>query len=264
MRRSAPSTIRSSESVKSASLHLVVAAAGGGQRGLVDEVAQVGADHPGRRGGERVEVDVRRRAARRGCAPRGSAARPVWSGGFTVTRRSNRPGPQQRRVEDLGAVRRRDHDHALGAGEAVHLGQDLVQRLLALVVAAAECVRAAAGAADRVELVDEDDRRRRRLGLGEQVAHAARADADDRLDELRRRDREERHRRLAGDRPREQRLAGARQARTAARPSARSRRGAVYRSGLRRKSTTSASSSSASSMPATSSNVTRLAVASGS
>ena len=67
---------------------------------------------------------------------------------------------------------------------------------------------AAARTADRVELVDEDDRRRLLLRLAEQVAHARGADADDRLDELRGRHREERRARLAGDGPREQRLAG--------------------------------------------------------
>ena len=134
--------------------------------------------------------------------------RPARSGGLTVTRRSNRPGPQQRRVEDLGAVGRGQHDHALVAGEAVHLGEDLVERLLPLVVAA-ERLRAAAGPADRVQLVDEDDRRRDLLGLVEQVTHPAGADADDHLDELRGRHREERHLGLAGHRAGQQRLAGA-------------------------------------------------------
>ena len=92
-------------------------------------------------------------------------------------------------------------------GEPVHLGEDLVERLLALVVAA-DRRAAAARAADRVELVDEDDRRRRLLGLLEQVAHPAGADADDHLDELRRREREERHVGLAGHGARQQRLAG--------------------------------------------------------
>ncbi len=56
---------------------------------------------------------------------------------------------QQRRVEDLGAVGRAEHDH-VGAGlEAVHLGEDLVERLLALVVAAAETADAAASASAR-------------------------------------------------------------------------------------------------------------------
>ena len=140
--------------------------------------------------------------------------RPSLSGAGTVTRRSKRPGPQQRGVEDLGAVGRREHDHRVALLEAVHLGQDLVERLLALVVAAAERARAArAAAADRVHLVDEDDRRRGFLGVLEQVAHARGADADDRLDELGRGDREERHARLPRDRAREQRLARARPAR---------------------------------------------------
>ena len=102
------------------------------------------------------------------------------------------------------------HDHAGRRVEAVHLGEDLVERLLALVVAAADARAGAAGAPDRVELVDEDDRRRGLLGLGEQAPHARGADADDDLDELARGDREERHAGLAGDGAREQRLAGAR------------------------------------------------------
>ena len=47
------------------------------------------------------------------------------------------PGAQQRRVEHVGAVGRGEHDHRLGGFEAVDFGQDLVERLLALVVGAA-------------------------------------------------------------------------------------------------------------------------------
>src|SRR5580765_995563 len=113
-------------------------------------------------------------------------------------------------VEDVRTVGRADHDHVGGGVEPVHLGQDLVQRLLALVVAAAEAGHAGgARAADRVQLVDEHDRGRLGLGLREQVADARGADADDRLDELGRRHGEERRVGLAGHRPREQRLARA-------------------------------------------------------
>ena len=119
------------------------------------------------------------------------------------------PGPQQSGVEHVGPVGRAEHDHADRRVEPVHLGEDLVERLLALVVTADDAAAAAAGAADRVQLVDEDDRRGGLLGLLEQVAHARGADADDRLDELRRRRREERHAGLAGDGAREQRLARA-------------------------------------------------------
>ena len=134
-------------------------------------------------------------------------ARPSRSGRSTTIWRSKRPGPQQGRVEDVGAVGGGDQDDVVLRLEAVHLDEELVERLLALVVAAAEA--GAAVAADGVDLVDEDDAGRVLLGLLEEVAHAAGADADEHLDEVRARDREERHAGLAGDRARQQRLAGA-------------------------------------------------------
>ena len=115
-------------------------------------------------------------------------------------------GAQQRGVEDVGAVRRRDQDDVGLDVEAVHLDEQLVEGLLALVVAAAHA--GAAVAADGVDLVDEDDGRRVLLGLLEQVAHAARADTDEHLDEVGTRDRVERHAGLAGDGAGEQGLAG--------------------------------------------------------
>ena len=115
-------------------------------------------------------------------------------------------GAQERGVEDVGAVRRRDEDDVRLGVEAVHLDEQLVQGLLALVVPAAEA--GAAVAADRVDLVDEDDGRRVLLGLVEEVAHAAGADADEHLDEVRTGDRVERHARLTGDGAGEERLAG--------------------------------------------------------
>ena len=153
------------------------------------------------------------------------ASRPARSGGCTATRRSKRPGRSSAGSSTSGRLVARDHDHARRRVEPVHLGEDLVQRLLALVVAAAEAGDARrARAADRVELVDEDDRRRGLLRLREEVAHARRADADDRLDELGRGHREERDVGLAGDRPREQRLARARRAARAARRAGSGRR----------------------------------------
>ena len=66
-------------------------------------------------------------------------------------------GPQQRRVEHVGPVGGGHHDDRLGRLEAVHLAEDLVERLLALVGAAAEA--GAAHPADGVDLVDEEDAR---------------------------------------------------------------------------------------------------------
>ena len=85
------------------------------------------------------------------------ACRPFRSGAPTGICRSNRPGTQQRRVEDVGPVGGGDQDDAALGLEAVHLHQQLVQRLFALVVTAAHA--GAAVPADGVDLVDEDDRR---------------------------------------------------------------------------------------------------------
>src|SRR2546430_2397621 len=66
--------------------------------------------------------------------------------------------------------------------------------------------------ADGIDFIDEDDAGRILLGLLEHVAHARRADADEHLDEIGTRNREERHVGFAGDGAGEQGLAGARRA----------------------------------------------------
>ncbi len=115
---------------------------------------------------------------------------------------------QQCRIEHLGAVGRAHDDDALARIEAVHLRQQLIQGLLALLVAAKRTLDA--HLAERVELVDEDDARRLCFSLLEQVADARRADTDEHLDELGPAQAEERHVRLAGDGAGEQRLPRAR------------------------------------------------------
>src|ERR1700754_4979640 len=72
-----------------------------------------------------------------------------------------------RRVERVEPVGRGDADHAAIGVEAVELDEQLVERLLALVVAA---VRAAAALlAERVELVEEDHGRLVAAGVGGQT-----------------------------------------------------------------------------------------------
>ena len=62
-------------------------------------------------------------------------------------------GPQQRRIQDLWAVRRRQEDHAGARIEAVELGQELVERLFLFIVAADRSRHTAA--AKRIEFVNE-------------------------------------------------------------------------------------------------------------
>lgn len=117
---------------------------------------------------------------------------------------------QQRRIQHVGTVGGRDHDHAFTAFKAVHLDQQLVQGLLALVMPAAET--GTAMAAHRIDFVNENDAGRVLLGLLEHVAHTARADADKHFNEVRTGDAEERHLGFAGDGAGQQRLAGTRRA----------------------------------------------------
>ena len=116
--------------------------------------------------------------------------------------------PQQRRIEDVRPVGRREQDHAFIRFEPVHLDEQLIERLLALVVPAAQ--PGAAMAPDGIDFVDEDDTGRVRLALLEQITHARGADADEHLDEIGARHREERPARFARDGLGEQRLAGPR------------------------------------------------------
>ena len=116
---------------------------------------------------------------------------------------------QQRLVEGLRAVGGRQHDDALVVVEAVHLGEELVQRLLALVVGRE---RGVAPLAHGVDLVDEDNAGRLLVGLLEEVAHLGGAAPDEHLDKGRARDLEKRHARLAGDGLGQERLSRARRA----------------------------------------------------
>ena len=118
--------------------------------------------------------------------------------------------PQQRRIENVRTVGRRDQDDTLIRLETVHLDEHLVQGLLALVIAAAET--GAAMTADCVDLVDEDDAGGVLLALLEHVTHTAGADADKHLDEVRTGNGEEGNIGLTGDRLGEQRLTGPRRA----------------------------------------------------
>ncbi len=135
-------------------------------------------------------------------------SRPTTSGFGTTTWRSKRPGRSNAGSSTSGRLVAAIRITPFIGLEPVHLDQQLVQGLLALVIAAAEA--GAAMPADRVDLVDEDDAGRVFLALLEHVAHPAGADADEHLDKVGARDREERHVGFAGDGPRQQGLAGAR------------------------------------------------------
>ena len=119
-------------------------------------------------------------------------------------------GTQQRRIQNVRTVGGGDQDDRLALLKTVHLDQQLVERLLALVVAAAQA--GSALTSHSIDLIDKDDRRGLGLGLLKEVAHAAGTDAHEHLDEVGTRNAKERYARFAGNSLGQQRLAGARRA----------------------------------------------------
>ncbi len=113
-------------------------------------------------------------------------------------------GPKDRVVQGVHAVGGRYHDDRVGRREAVHLREQLVERLFALVVR----VAAAADLREGVDLVDEDDGLAELAGDGEEVAHPLGADPDVHLNEARAGHRYEGDPGLGCGRSGEHRLAG--------------------------------------------------------
>jgi len=160
---------------------LLLAARGDDGR-LVHEVLEGRAGEADGPGGDRIQIDVRGErlvaAVDLEDLNPSSLVRQVDGDAAVEAARS-----QQGVVEDVGAVRRGDDDHARVAREAVHLRQDLVESLLALIIRREATARRALPP-DGVDLVDEDDARRVLLRVSEQASDARRADADEHLDEL--------------------------------------------------------------------------------
>src|SRR5215211_7026777 len=141
---------------------LALSLAGGEEGGLVHEVLEVGAGEAGGLAGERVEVDRLGEWLAAGMDLEDlHPALAIRTVDHDLAVEA--AGPEQRGVEDVRPVGGGDEDDVVLHLEAVHLDEQLVQCLLALVVAAAEA--RAAVAADGVDLVHEDDAWRVLLGL---------------------------------------------------------------------------------------------------
>ena len=106
-------------------------------------------------------------------------------------------GTQQGFVENVHAVGRSQNNHAGIGAKAVHLCQELVQRILAFVIAAEGSVLAARTAYG-INLINENNARSFFLCLAEEVADATCADADKHFDKIRAGKREERYVGFAG------------------------------------------------------------------
>ncbi len=134
------------------------------------------------------------------------ASANVWTRHDDTTVKAS--GTKQCRIKNVRPIGRSHQYDAIVGFKAVHFDQELIQGLLALVVAAAKSC--AAMTTDCINLVNEDDTRRVLLSLLEEVAHAGCADADEHFNKVRAGDGEERHVGFARDCARQQSLACAR------------------------------------------------------
>ena len=160
----------------------------GGEGGLVDHVGEVGTGEARCSTSEDVEVDVFGHGDLLGVDLEDFfAATDVGTIDDDATIEA--AGAEKSGVENVGAVGRGDEDDTVVGLEAVHLDEELVEGLLALVVSAAEAC--ATVTTDCVDFVDEDDAGGVLLALLEEVADAGCADADEHFDEVRTGDGEE-------------------------------------------------------------------------
>ena len=158
------------------------------QGGLVDQVGQIRAHAARSGGGDLLKVHVLTQTDVAGVHLKGGQT-SGQVGPIHGDPAVEAAGAQQRLIQHLGPVGGAQHDDALGGVKAVQLGQQLVQGLLALVVAADAA--AVALLADGVDLVDEDDAGGHLGGLLKEVADTAGAHAHEHLHKVRAGDGEE-------------------------------------------------------------------------
>ena len=127
---------------------------GGKQRGLVNQVGQICAGEPGRRPCNHARLDVRGQRYRAHMHFENLLATTnIGQRNHHLTVKPART--QQRGIQHIRTVGCRNDDHALAALEPIHLDQQLVQGLLALVVTASQTGPTLT--ANRINFIDEDD-----------------------------------------------------------------------------------------------------------
>ena len=173
------------------------------ERRLVDEVPQVGARKANCAGTKRFQFHV---------VGQGDLAAmdlqdgntPLFGGTVDCDVSVEAARSQQGRVQHIRPVRRRQHNHGFRLQEAIHFTEDLIERLLALVVPSAKPAPRSRPTASISSM--KRMHRSAVLGRTEKVPNPRRADADEHLNEFRPVNREERHAGLTGDGPRKKRF----------------------------------------------------------
>ena len=105
-------------------------------------------------------------------------------------------GTQQRRIKDVSTIRSSQDNHTTIRAKTVHLRQQLVESILAFIIATHRKVFRTR-TPHSINLIDKDDTRSLVLSLSKKVTHTTRAHADEHLYKVRAAHREERYISLA-------------------------------------------------------------------
>ena len=205
-RRSTPISTLSRACLEIVVADLAPAGAHGEQRRLVDQVREIGAREPRRAARDLPQIDVRRRARPSARGSRRICSRPFRSGLPTVTWRSKRPGRSSAGSRMSGRlVAAMTTMPWLGAKPSISTSSWLsVCSRSSWLSELPPRLRPTASSSSMKMMHDWMAPR-----VLEQLADARGADAGVHLDEVGAAREQERHARLAGDRARQQRLAGA-------------------------------------------------------
>ena len=179
---------------------------GGNQCGLVADIGNVGTREARCLLGQRFGCDIRCQFGQRTQMNFEDIGTLIKIRQLNLYLTVEAAGAHQGAVENVGTVGCCKNYHTAVGAETVHLCEQLIKCVLALVVSAPVWIFTT-GTADCVNLVDEDDARRFLFGLFEQVAHTRCTHTHKHLDKIGTRKREERHVSLAGNGFGQQRLA---------------------------------------------------------
>src|SRR5208337_2295222 len=172
--------------------------------GLIEQVFQVGPGKPGRTLGQGLNVHIGSKRFRGAMDLKDAFPAPdIGHRDHDLPVESARA--KQGRVENVGPVGRGNQNHALVGLKAVHLDQELIESLFALIMPTAKT--SAAMPSHSVDLVDKDDAGGIFFALKEQVAHTRCANANEHLDKIRAAYREKRDPCFTRDGPRKQSFA---------------------------------------------------------
>ena len=166
-------------------------------RRFVEQIGKIGPGEPARHAGDHLEIDVGGQGLIAGMdlEDRLSA---LDVGQIDVDLPVKTSGTEQRTVQNIRTVGCRHYNDAFVGLEAVHLHEDLVERLFPFVVTAPKSRPSLT--ADRVDFVDKDDTGLIAFCHIKQVAHTRGTDTDIHFHEVRAADGEERNARFSGNR----------------------------------------------------------------